>query len=1750
MKKHIFQYTSTVLLALLLFASIKSVAQITAADFVLEVDLSSTAGVAAGSFMFRTTGATAINVYDPSNLVTPLLTIAAPGADQLVTYSGTPSTVYIAYSGTITDIVPPINNVAEKITNIIQWGTTNLTRLSFRSATNLVDIAAGAGLPNFDIGANLFFGFGGCVLFEDTNKNLENWNTTNVTNMASMFHTAAKFNTNLNNWDVSNVTTFNSLFESVSVSIFNNGAVIGATNTLTWDLSSAINIADMFYRAISFNADISEWILNTNPAVNINASRMFYDARVFNQDISKWNVSRVSSMRQLFDRAAVFNNGTNNKTTNGIGGWDVSNITGNGYEYMFRSAAKFDRYIGDWTLGSGATSLQSMFSNAFVFDKDLSKWNVSNITNMRYMFYDAEAFTNDANTNVNPGTSLLGLNGWDVNKVINFDNMFSRAENFNVNISDWQINTTLGAAINMSSMFSDATVFDQDLSKWNVSEVTLMPSMFKGADAFKNGANILSNVGTGRTGLNGWDVGKVTNFSSTFYFTINTNHVFNVDIKDWDMASVTTTYRMFRGQRIFNQDLSNWDVSNVVNFTEMFLHNYVFTNGSNNYMGKSINDWDVSSSTNFSSMFYQALLFNRNIGDWEINYTTLPTAVNVSMFRMFLGADAFNQDISKWNVSRVNNMEQMFSGTDIFNNGDNTNINSGTGRTGINGWDVSNVSNYRYMFNGAKAFNRDIDNWNTTIATNMERMFNGAIAFNQNLASWEVPNVSNFSLFLSNSGLSTNTYDQFLMAWADKDLIDNQTIGLTSLKYCTGLAARDRLISEQGITFSGDSRECSPGSYAINTIFWQNAGAISGIANGNPITEWVDLSAAENDFTATNANLNTVDAINFNPVLDFNGTSTVLSLNPFPVLGSFDDIKTTTFFVLYKEAIRENNRAFLSFNSAGSNDYYTHYSPDATNNLRFSGVESAITTVSPTTDPLDPSYIDVSVLSPDNFNFSRVVPHTLGNASLAQFIKIQGGRGTSYTGRIYEDGQLLGASETNTNNDDGSYNRTTDIFLGSLDGTSEFFSGKIAEVIGIQSNLTTNERNAVNTYFALKYSVQMDIDYLAANQSTVIWDYNEVNATYNTNVFGIGRDDAGAFNQKVSSGRQTDAILTIANENDFTSLNNVLTRSDFGTDESYVVIGHNGESTPEWSDSGAPNNFQLLNRVWKTQVTGTADVTFTQFNVDNAVFDLPVGPIVDEYYIVVDTDNDGDFSNESPQLLSNGSSGSLWSAAVSLANGNLFTLATPLIITPGGVAATMWLKANKGVLDATGSEIIIDDTNITTWKDLRSDNDATLHEGIIKYRNSVDKRFNFNPVLQFEKANGNDILKGVRTPLNSLDKTFSVYYVLKGDMSGPGREIFSFGNADAPSGFVLQSSLDDTAQFAWALPGSAIIPLHKQIGIISAVAKNDITNFPSLSGDGVLHPYLNGGLITAQKKQFPTNEPTFSGEYYIGGSITGTPEKTPNYLDFAEIIIYESDNSLLEHNKVESYLALKYGITLDQTTAQNYTASNGITEMWDATTATTAYNNDIFGIGKDELSGLSQKVSNSVSNDGIVIVSLNENLAVPNNDITRTESQEDYNFLTVANNGGALDWSTLGRVFSCICNNTDGLGRIWEVTETITGTTADTDNDVYIGIPKAKLGRNSLPAVGSDPLVNLEIINTSANLYLLVDRSNGTDFTNNTFEFFEMVLDADNIYKTNQKVDLNDNDRFTFALIKNTSRLRHGKNTFFDREIKPYLIGN
>ena len=112
---------------------------------------------------------------------------------------------------------------------------------------------------------------------------------------------------------------------------------------------------------------------------------------------------------------------------------------------------------------------QGLFEGLDPHNIDISEWNVSNVKNMQYMFYDCTNFNSD-------------LSDWDVSNVTDMGAMFAGCENFNADLSSWDVSNVT----NMNGMFNGCKNFNSDLSKWDVSNVTNMANIFNNSPLENN----------------------------------------------------------------------------------------------------------------------------------------------------------------------------------------------------------------------------------------------------------------------------------------------------------------------------------------------------------------------------------------------------------------------------------------------------------------------------------------------------------------------------------------------------------------------------------------------------------------------------------------------------------------------------------------------------------------------------------------------------------------------------------------------------------------------------------------------------------------------------------------------------------------------------------------------------------------------------------------------------------------------------------------------------------------------------------------------------------------------------------------------------------------------------------------------------------------------------------------------------------------------------------------------------------------
>ena len=109
----------------------------------------------------------------------------------------------------------------------------------------------------------------------------------------------------MNNWNTSNVTYYDGLFHCNRFDPKSSNKRFFNEKISNWDVSKATTMKEMFWNAHSFNQDISSW---NDKLHNVTTMKgMFQNAYSFNKDISSWNVSNETNTDGMFLGATSFN---------------------------------------------------------------------------------------------------------------------------------------------------------------------------------------------------------------------------------------------------------------------------------------------------------------------------------------------------------------------------------------------------------------------------------------------------------------------------------------------------------------------------------------------------------------------------------------------------------------------------------------------------------------------------------------------------------------------------------------------------------------------------------------------------------------------------------------------------------------------------------------------------------------------------------------------------------------------------------------------------------------------------------------------------------------------------------------------------------------------------------------------------------------------------------------------------------------------------------------------------------------------------------------------------------------------------------------------------------------------------------------------------------------------------------------------------------------------------------------------------
>jgi len=695
----------------------------------------------------------------------------------------------------------------------------------------------------------------------------------------------------------------------------------------------------------------------------------------------------------------------------------------------------------------------------------------------------------------------------------------------------------------------------------------------------------------------------------------------------------------------------------------------------------------------------------------------------------------------------------------------------------------------------------------------------------------------------------------------------------------------------------------SPGGVGGHALWVRADIGTSTTTNNATISGWSDLSAFSQTFVQGSATAlptfrdNATDNINFNPVVRFGGAGYSLTAS------SILKTNTTNGAAIFSVASQANLLNSSLFNeTTGVNDALNLHATWGDNVVYFDA-------------PRQPNRILLNV-----GNINNQVNLWTGTSDIT----------------LATDKQVLMRNGTVivTGNNTGTItgNNTAPLI-------GQTYDGRLPEVIVYTSPISSTDRQKVNSYLALKYGITLNggnTSYLATDGTTV-WDVT-TNAGYTNNIAGIGRDDEEALTQKQSASINAGTQVVIGlGSIDSTNLANPNT---FADDRSYLVWGDdNGALSFRTPVTGTTAVNYRMGRIWKVQETGT---------VGNVLVAIPSNAIANPTasYIIVSNDATFDgtdaFTALTPITINNRE---YYAASLDLGDGQYFTFANDLKIPGGVVGNTLWLRPDYGTSSTT------DSASISEWNDFGADiNNAVQANAATQplYRNNSSVNINFNPVVSFNGSNQFMDLDITKLPMGTSARTL-IALGRPVSITGTNKYILSWGTGITSQGSALGSFLTGAGVFvgyADDLPTpntSFWIPNRPNVLVNvfdgSGGAANIYSKGLQVAGPVNKNWNTQGTVARIGNSSFAPTQP----EYWNGTA--------------GDIIVYPFALDAGQRLKVETYMGIKYGYSIDQTVANNYLATDS-TVIWDAT-ANAAYKYGITGIGRDDLEGLDQKQSHN-----------------------------------------------------------------------------------------------------------------------------------------------------------------------------------------------
>lgn len=341
--------------------------------------------------------------------------------------------------------------------------------------------------------------------------------------------------------------------------------------------------------------------------------------------------------------------------------------------------------------------------------------------------------------------------------------------------------------------------------------------------------------------------------------------------------------------------------------------------------------------------------------------------------------------------------------------------------------------------------------------------------------------------------------------------------------------------------------------------------------------------------------------------------------------------------------------------------------------------------------------------------------------------------------------------------------------------------------------------------------------------------------------------------------------------------------------------------------------------------------------------------------------------------------------------------------------------------------------NVTTWNSSYPSGGSTiaLTESGSPYPQATNTpanaSSNYNTTIDFNGNNASStmVLEN-RTNLDLLDHSFSsgqgsffVAYYLPSTSIQAGCHIVNYreGSSGTVDGIQLRAKLGSgTGRCAIGTGNSA----NASNDWVQDFKPDIVSFYGNRSGSSTYHTFeraaeFSGGISSGTSG---------STGLHVGARRSGTSNYSGIFDGFvSEIIFFDRDLNSTEFSRVHTYLSIKYGVPLSNSTGGgDYIASNGDL-VWDASDHP-GYHNDIVGIARDDASGLLQKQSHTFTDDFRLYIDTLRSTNAENTGMMMNNS-----YVIVGNDQGALCGSA-GAGAESPANSTFYLSRIsreWKI---------------------------------------------------------------------------------------------------------------------------